>query len=93
MTPMVIKLARNARYDGQRASTDSRNRPGSVFGTWIARINSVMAMAKTPSLNASMRAVSLYALFSRLPSVGLTRRQTRSQYMKRCSRKTRSPVA
>src|SRR6266550_4136474 len=54
MMRMTTKLIRNAMYEGQSA-TRPAHRSWSPCGTRISRISSVIAMAKTPSLNASTR--------------------------------------
>src|SRR6266571_1740381 len=54
MMRMTTKLIRNAMYEGQSASSPA-HRSWSPCGTRISRIRSVIAIAKTPSLNASTR--------------------------------------
>src|SRR3954463_9982585 len=60
MTRIVRKLVTNARYAGHWIiSADASEWPdSSSLGTFKSSTSSVMAMANTPSLNASMRAVS-----------------------------------
>src|ERR1051325_3634057 len=57
MIKMTTKLNRNARYDGHSASSPAHKPAASRAGagTLISRISRVIAMANTPSLNASMR--------------------------------------
>src|ERR1051326_5316910 len=63
MIPMVRKLITYEANDGHCASS-ARSRPPAVLdaageGTLTSRMSSVMAIANTPSLNASSRVVSL----------------------------------
>src|SRR5438045_1248144 len=51
---MTTNLKRNAIYEGHRASRPPQRLP-SPCGTRISRMRSVMAIANTPSLNASTR--------------------------------------
>src|SRR5437773_11014478 len=55
MTPIVRKLATYAAYLGQAAVSALNKSPGAVLSTWMLKISSVIATAKTPSLNASTR--------------------------------------
>src|ERR1041385_7341241 len=65
MMPIVMKLVRNAAYEGHSSTSsgDSMD-PGVPCGTRSSRARSVIAIAKTPSLNASTRAVSLCSLLA-----------------------------
>src|SRR5438094_8805136 len=55
MTPIVRKLATYAAYFGQAAMSALNKSPGAVLSTWMLKISSVIATAKTPSLKASTR--------------------------------------
>src|SRR6266566_550654 len=54
MIRITAKLSRNATYDGHSATRPAHS-PWSTCGTRISRISSVIAIANTPSLNASTR--------------------------------------
>lgn len=56
-TPMIANAARYAMYAPHSCASSCRNRPRSV-GACNSRTSSVMAIAITPSLNASTRPVS-----------------------------------
>ena len=59
MIPIVTKLTVYAMYAGQRCRSWCLRSPFAVaWSTPTARISSVIAIAKTPSLNASARPVS-----------------------------------
>src|SRR2546428_8854706 len=55
ITPIVRKLATYAAYLGQAAISALNSSPGAALSTWMLKISSVIATAKTPSLNASTR--------------------------------------
>ena len=57
MIPMMTKLIAYAAYDGHWWARSCPRRPGRDSGTAMFNTRSVMAMAKTPSLNASTRVV------------------------------------
>ena len=54
---MVRKLVAYPRYDGHWSAMPFQRSSKSLSGTLISRTRSVIAMAKTPSLNASIRPV------------------------------------
>src|SRR5690349_15179124 len=58
MIPMNAKPMRNDKYEGHYASKSAASAPLPAPGILISRINSVMAMANTPSEKASTRLVS-----------------------------------
>ena len=57
IAPIVEKLTANARYDGHWARIAASRSSLAFGGRPISRTRRVIAMAKTPSLNASIRAV------------------------------------
>ena len=59
IAPIVEKLTANARYDGHWARIAASRSSLAFGGRPISRTRSVIAMAKTPSLNASIRAVPI----------------------------------
>src|SRR5690348_5222565 len=62
MIPIVMKLTAKPAYEGHRSSSPWASEwPSSAFGTLISSTSSVMAIANTPSLNASSRALLMAA--------------------------------
>ena len=57
MMPITTNESTNATYDGQWSTSASRRLPCFAWGTVISRTSSVIAIAITPSLNASSRRV------------------------------------
>src|SRR5215207_9813215 len=55
--PMVRKLTAWVALEGQLSSSASARPPGSTCGTFSSNTRRVAAMAKTPSLKASVRLV------------------------------------
>jgi hypothetical protein len=62
---MNAKLSRYDTYDGHCCNSSCVTEPLPAGGILISRIRRVMAIAKTPSENASMRAVSVVTENSR----------------------------
>jgi hypothetical protein len=64
---MMVKLRQSAKKDGQRLPisrhTSATDRIDSRGGTFISSTSTVMAMAKTPSENASTRAFIVLLFF------------------------------
>ena len=55
MMPMMTKLTTYAAYEGHWFARSRASSPASESGTRTSMMSSVMAIAKTPSLNASSR--------------------------------------
>src|SRR2546430_15116207 len=79
MTRIVMKLVTNAKKNGASLIRPSVNDGASVDGSWRFRTSNVIAKAKTPSLKASVLAVSLAPRLSPL-SIGRTRRHASGRF-------------
>src|SRR5436190_23003760 len=70
MIPIVTKLTTYATYDGHRRSSSCPSSP--CVGGVIVRISSVIAIAKTPSENASTRPVAIAPSYTAHPRTFVT---------------------
>src|SRR5207244_7267576 len=79
MTRIVMKLVTMAKKNGASLIRPSDNDVVSVEGSWRFRTSSVMAKAKTPSLKASVLAVSFAPRLSPF-SMGRVRRHASGRF-------------
>src|SRR5437879_6864891 len=79
MTRIVMKLVTKAKKNGASLIRPSVNDGASVDGSWRFRTSNVIAKAKTPSLNASVLAVSFAPRLSPF-SMGRTRRHASGRF-------------
>src|SRR5437870_13665018 len=90
MTRIVMKLVTMAKKNGVSLIRPSDNDVVSVDGSWRFRTSSVMAKAKTPSLKASVLAVSFAPRLSPF-SMGRVRRHASGRFegaAGRCDRRS-----